>query len=304
MKSGKVCSRCRLRQNCCLLQDKQKTNDGIYFLKAKDSNFRIIGKPEQIQEEAIFPKWNRFGKGNIHQVDHIVELQLGGSNIETNYELTDKLANTSSGNSIKLERQRRMDEAETVLRPGNPKLPSRQTLNTNYITHYSKVENWGLPYRGNGDVYWKMSEIKEGTHFQQLRQMTDKEITESQGSDKEFVLYIRESSGLPMRIKLPFKKPQTNWLPGIDLTDFNFTPGTADNQEFGEIKVMLNKQFTQRMTAGRAFSIKFNKKAFLINTGYLVFQQKDKGLEGILNSTVLVPFKSTNSVFTKPPASC
>ncbi|HMH34100.1 MAG TPA: DUF4157 domain-containing protein, partial [Puia sp.] len=271
------------------LQDKQKTTDGIYFLKAKNSDFRIIGKMEQVQEEALFPKWNRFGKGNLHQVDHIVELQLGGSNAETNYELTDKLANTSSGNSIKLERQSRMDEARTALLPNNPNLPARTTLNTEYITHYSKVESWNLPYRGNGDVYWTMSEIKDGAHFQQLRQMTANEISDSQGSDKVFVLYIRESSGLPMKIKLPFKKPQNNWLPGIDLTDFNFTPGTADNQEFGEIKVTLGRNFTQRMKAGRDFSIKFNKKAFLINTGYLVFKDKDKGLEGILEFNGLSP---------------
>lgn len=278
-------------KTAAFLQNKQKTNDGVYFLKAKESNFRIIGKLEQVQEEAINPRWNRFGKGNIHQVDHVVELQLGGDNFETNYELTDRVANTSSGNSIKIERRNRMEAAITEFNAKKLNPPSYGVFNQSYITHFNKIDNWNLPYQGNGDIYWTLKEIKEGVHLQQLREMTPKEIKESQGSDKEFVLYIRKTSGLPMKIKLPFKNPLNNWLPGIDLTDFKFTPGVADDQDFGEIKVSLGKNFTRRMKAGRPFTIKFKKTPFLINTGYLEFQQKDKGLEGILEFNGLSPIE-------------
>ncbi|OQP60574.1 hypothetical protein A3860_32690 [Niastella vici] len=279
------------------LKDKQKSNDGIYFLKAKNSEFRIIGKLEQIQEEAINPKWNRFSKGNIHQVDHIVELQLGGDNIETNYELTDKLANTSSGNAIKIEREKRMDEARPELKKTNPDLPDRKVLNTDYITHFHKIEAWNLPYAGqaNSNVYWNVDEIKDGKHLLQIREMTPGEIKASQGSDKEFVLYIRKGSGIPMKIALPFKGPKKNWLPGIDLTGFEYTPGTADDQDFGKVNVTLSQNFTKRMKAGRPFEVPFKKMPFLLNTGYFDFSawDKNKGLEGILEFNGLSPIQLT-----------
>jgi hypothetical protein len=79
------------------LQDKKKTKHGdeeIYFLKAKNSDFRLFGNMVTIQEAAINPKWSRMGKPAVHQVDHIVEVQLGGDNTENNFELMDFYANT------------------------------------------------------------------------------------------------------------------------------------------------------------------------------------------------------------------
>jgi hypothetical protein len=277
------------------LKDKQH-KDGNYYLMAKHSNFRLFGKLEQIQAESYIPKWNSKGKANVHQVDHIVELQLGGSNKPDNFELTDKMANVTSGNSIKLERLKRMDEAlvklENDTKVTKP-LPTRDHINKNYITTYEKADPaWNLPYSGDGSVWWTYDDIKKGKQFDMLRQMTDNEIKASQGEvDKEFVLYISETSGIPMRIALPFNKPQKKWLKGIDLVDFSFKPGTADGQDYGEIKVKLKEDFSRRMTAGRAFTIKFNKMPLLINTGYLVFQQKDKGLEGILEFNGLSPIE-------------
>lgn len=273
------------------LQNKKKTKHGdedIYFLKSKESDFRLFGNIVTIQEAAINPKWSRFGKPAIHQVDHIVEVQLGGDNTENNFELMDAHANTSSGNAIMWERFRRMDAARQKLLTKYPDIPSRKTLNAGYITYFHQVDGWDLPHAGSdkGNVYWKISEIKNVSHLEQLRSMTDNEIKQSQGEiGKEFVLYMRQDGGTPIRIKLPFK-PKKDWLPGIDLTGFD------DQQK--NITFKINKTLTRSLKQDKEFTVPFTLLPFLTNAGYLNFNTtSDKGLEGFLQFNGLSPIVIT-----------
>lgn len=273
------------------LQDKKKTKHGeeeIYFLKSKNADFRLFGDMVTIQEAAINPKWSRMGKPTVHQVDHIVEVQLGGDNTENNFELMDATANTNSGGAIMRERFRRMDVARDKLLKKYPNIPTRKTLNANYITHFHEIDGWDLPHKGSdkGDVYWKISEIKNVSHLEQLRSMTENEIKASQGEvGKEYVLYMRKDGGTPIKIKLPFK-PKENWLPGIDLTGFD------DQQK--TITFKINKTLTKSLKQDKEFTIPFTSLPFLTNAGYLNFNTTtDKGLEGFLQFNGLSPIVIT-----------
>ncbi len=147
------------------LQDKKKTKHGdqeIYFLKSKNSDFRLFGDMVTIQGAVINPKWSRVGNPAVHQVDHIVEVQLGGDNNENNFELMDAKANTGSGGAIMRERFDRMDKARIELLKKDPNTPARKDLNVNYITHFHHIDGWDLSHAGSdkGDVYWKSARSK------------------------------------------------------------------------------------------------------------------------------------------------
>ncbi len=274
------------------LEKVSKTAQGLYFLTSKNSNFRIFGSLRQIQEESYIPKWNRFGASNLHQVDHILEMQLGGADDISNYELTDNLANTSSGNSIKFERYRRMDSALAEFQKLKvPDVPKREVVNNEYIVSYHKIENWSLPYQGNGKVYWTKKEIDEGRHLDQLRPMTAAEIATSQGSTEELAIYVYENAGKPLKIKLPFAGSQSNWLPGIDLVSLTHNANAVDGKEFGTIGIELRSDFSDKLKSGAPFTISFNKSPGLNNTGYLTFTKAQQGLSGQLRFIGLSPIE-------------
>ena len=135
------------------LMDKKKTKHGEQEIsstfKSKNSAFRLFfGDIVTIQEAAINPKWSRMGTPTVHQVDHIVEVQLGGDNTENNFELMDAAANTNSGGAIMRERFRKMDEARekwqsrifrTYL-PANPQFKLHDTL-------FDTIDEWDLSAR-------------------------------------------------------------------------------------------------------------------------------------------------------------
>ncbi|MEO9146841.1 MAG: phage tail tip lysozyme [Ginsengibacter sp.] len=267
-----------------------KTSSGLYFLKSKKTDFRIFGTMKQIQEESYIPKWNRFGEPNLHQVDHILEMQLGGADDISNYELTDDRANTNSGNAIKNERERRVRLSLVSFREaGITNLPTVKQTSNEYIVSFYKIENWNLPYLGNGAAFWTRKEIEDGKHLDQLRPMTAAEIASSQGTDEELAIYVYQNSGRPHKIKLPFAGPVSNWLPGLDLVSLTTNPNAADGKTFGSIRIDLRQDFSDKLKSGEGFTILFNKTAGLINTGYLTFTKEQQALSGQLRFLGLSP---------------
>src|SRR5262249_3206139 len=62
----------------------------------------LVGGAKDIGDVARRPKWDDSGTRGEFQVDHIVELQLGGKDELENYQLLEAKANQSSGSSIKV----------------------------------------------------------------------------------------------------------------------------------------------------------------------------------------------------------
>ncbi len=268
----------------------QKPAGDVYFLKSKQTEYRLFGTKEQIQAYCYIPEWNRTGNKNIHEVDHILEMQLGGADEMNNYELADSLANGTSGNNIKNERLNRIKVALNEFKlAGVPSVPTAEVVSDTYIVTFGAIDKWDLSYKGDGKVYWKRKDIEDGLHLNHLRGMTAEEIAKSQGTANELVIYVNERSGSPLRIPIPFPGKISNWLPGIDLTACTHNPGAADGKAFGSLSVQLRNDFTDSLKASDAFKIGFNKTPGLLNTGYLTFTKDQRAIGDLLRVEGLSP---------------
>ncbi|MGN6539434.1 MAG: eCIS core domain-containing protein [Ginsengibacter sp.] len=270
----------------------QKPAGDRYFLKSKNTEYRLFGTKENIQAYTYIPEWNRKGMKNYHEVDHIVEMQLGGQDVIDNYELTDATANNSSGIEIQKERYNKVAAALTELTQANiPDLPKNDKVaSRELVVMFNKVANWNLPYSGDGKMYWTRNEIEEGVHLKQLRGMTAKEIAKSQGTADELVLYVNERSGSPLRLPVPFTNVVTNWIPGIDVTACPPPDQNAmDNKKFGTLNIQLNKNFSGSLKSNASFPVSYNKTPGLLNTGYLTFTQDQRGIADLLRFEGLSP---------------
>jgi|GEM_PF-3143817 len=261
-----------------------------YFLKSPKSEYRLFGTLEQIQEECYIPNWNRFGERNLHQVDHIVEWQLGGGDVADNYELADAKANMDSGIKIMQERKRATEEAIKTLKDKNPNVPvpKYSEIVGNYIVSYTKIEKWDLSYQGNGKVFWTKEEIKDGKHLEYLQGMTADEISKSKGTPNELVLYVNRSGGSPIRLPIPPQPKEAMW-PGIDITGYTINASAGDNDVFGVLKLKLRQNFTKTLKTNKAFEVNFKKIPGLLNTGYLDFAQGQTAISGLLKFEGLSP---------------
>jgi len=112
-------------------------NTPQYALKLKESGSKesgskeesgsrggyLIGTPDAIRKRAILPWWDKGGVSHLFDVDHILELQLGGAAISLdNLQLLDASANRSSGSKIHNE----IDKAISAAIP--PKVEEDSTL--------------------------------------------------------------------------------------------------------------------------------------------------------------------------------
>ena len=277
------------------------TNSDKYFLKAinKNSEFVAFGKAERLKKDFRIPDWDRKGDSRKHSVDHVVELQLGGKEDATNYELLDSIANSTIGSILQKEIYRRIRTALKFFKdnfvpdvPGSSVFTSK---NPSGIVYFTKIENWDLkPSKGDPEQYWSIDEIKKGTALDQLRQMNVDEVHKLDGSDKKLHLFVKPNEGIPHEIVLPAKK-QVGWLPGIDLIAVNLTnPGAADDAVMGNVQLAIQKELAAKLNAPDSISVNFTKIAGLINAGALVFEGVAANLKTAFNFPGLSPVTITN----------
>ena len=82
--------------------DTSSTQNKTYILQVGSENTYIIGTVDQLIDELTIPRWDPEGKRRMMDVDHKLELQLGGpASSETNFQLLDATANRSSGAKIR-----------------------------------------------------------------------------------------------------------------------------------------------------------------------------------------------------------
>ncbi len=281
-----------------------KDSDTLYYKLGKRDSFHVIGDVKKIQESSYIPKWNRSGQPNNHQVDHILEYQLGGEDQPgvkpENYELLDAQANMSSGNAIRQERYDRIGEALGYFNdintetPGKfPKLPSIETVKGQYLNKFAKVGKWNLPFNGNGKVYWTFDELTSAVHMKQLKKMTPAEVSEVAGSATEAVIYVGEASGSPKKLPLPFAGKQIkNFFAGMDLEQFTVNSGApVAGTPAGTVEFTLNQKFTNRLKTGD--NLKFNLmpidgrlNTYFIKTSQLFNKNMFRKFEGLSPVTV------------------
>jgi hypothetical protein len=105
---------------------------------------KLFGTEQKIAENSLVPLWNEKGSANAYDVDHIKEMQLGGTNDPpSNMELLQFSANRSSGSLIKTGIRQSVEEFITEEKKDPAKKPPTvdNALNKYDITfHQCKVQ--------------------------------------------------------------------------------------------------------------------------------------------------------------------
>ncbi len=179
---------------------KKGLESDVFFLKhEKNNDQKLIGKLDNIIENAANPAWSRSGKSSIFQIDHAVELQVGGKNEIDNLELLESSVNAKSGGAVKASINEAIDAfllEENKKDSPDPRLKNKGSLKSTFDISIKKVKFNKNP-QGEGDKshYWTYKEITEGDHLKQFIPMKVGERTKAKGSKTERLIYTSTVGG-------------------------------------------------------------------------------------------------------------
>jgi len=166
--------------------------DDVRYLRlrtrgAVSTNTVIFGTAAQIADHELIklPNWDYRGEPASFDVDHSLELQLGGLDGWANFWLLNRSANRSSGakihNSLKRNVEAVINAADSAQfwRDGNAiKEPTYDAI------RHGNGANWKVTFRrlnrlqiaSNDGPYWSIADIGEGEHLRQLVTLTGTEL--------------------------------------------------------------------------------------------------------------------------------
>jgi hypothetical protein len=179
----------------------QKGSENFYFLMAKhvdDAQKVVMGTASELKtaDRILQPDWSKSGRAVSLDVDHIIELQIGGADAGENMWLLESGFNRSVGSSIS---QRVRSQVRSVLQAANrdaafkaaaasaaprpiPVPGSSQSDVTSVRNDYTIVFRQIVPLTGgrslDEDKYWTKSELRSGAHLgpDQIRFLTLREL--------------------------------------------------------------------------------------------------------------------------------
>lgn len=168
----------------------------------------ITGDDKQIEASITRPFWDKAGKNLEHgmDVDHKVELQIGGLDGEANLWLLDASKNRSSGGNIDKEINSKVSAAlDKVTMPAGQKKPSVDVVRETYTITAGKVLG-GLQASGT-DESWELADIKAGEHLKKLTLLSSADQAKFKLADAtNLSLITSERYGAAMKIP--------KWVPG------------------------------------------------------------------------------------------
>lgn len=176
-----------------------KKNDSpdVYFLKWKE--IKLFGTEQTLIENSKRPLWNASGAVSAFDVDHIVELQLvGGENTIDNMELVNFSGNRSSGSLIAGNIEKGVQEFITDTNQSF----SLDHAFTNFQISFESISFTGKTEKstkgGGKDGFWSRDQIEGGEHLENFTKMSEKEIEQLSGTDKNPVAYTSPAGGARM----------------------------------------------------------------------------------------------------------
>jgi len=175
------------------------TKDGkpINYLKLKGDKNYVIGDKEAIRQRTLRPFWDKDGNRLFHDVDHQLELQLGGPNDTGNLWMLESKANQASGRNIKDEKnariQKLIDAATGPVWTKRP--PTVDAVRRSYTVTVEKVVG-GLQPTGTPPT-WSLSQIQAGEQIEPLSALTKKQIEAAglEGEPDKLAIYTSETGG-------------------------------------------------------------------------------------------------------------
>jgi len=234
-----------------------ENESGMVFFQARQrSDFLLFGTEQELLPRFEIPIWDRAKHGRSHQVDHIVEAQIGGPDDVNNYELLDAVANMSAGSKLAHQIRQRLQGALRALReenPGNTNIPRPSKwkyVKNNYDVEFSNFDFQLSGFSGAPNRYWLLDEIKDGRHADRLRPLREREL-ERLGREGRLIFFASESGGEQMPI--PRRKPTRNWVPRVDYLDWQ--PVEGDVNPGGRAGTLLVDVFKSRTGQRRAKGI-------------------------------------------------
>jgi hypothetical protein len=169
----------------------------------------ITGDAAAIQANITRPFWDESGKNveSGYDVDHKVELQLGGLDDTPNLWLLEAATNRSSGGNINTEIDNKIaDSLEKITTmPDGQKKPSAAVVRENYTITAGKIlGTLGVAGSGKG---WELSDIEASKHLKGLAFLSSADQAKFKFTDStELSLITSERFGKTLKIP--------DWVPG------------------------------------------------------------------------------------------
>jgi hypothetical protein len=215
---------------------KATMHENRYFVRSHGSGLPeryYVGTPAQLGADLTTPEWDSSGKGHGFrgfEVDHVLELQLGGTNTIDNLELLDKAVNSASGNFIMQSIDKTMSAYLDAL-PASEKNDSTLKLNDwranwNLTFQQTVPPTSGAPKEPADTDRWTAAQIRAGEHFKAPNVLDEADPTKL-GSKSEVKLMPTDTGGIvttldpasgPAAVKFftPFKATGATYYVGDD----------------------------------------------------------------------------------------
>ncbi|WP_413667097.1 DUF4157 domain-containing protein [Mucilaginibacter sp. Mucisp86] len=236
--------------------------NNTYFMVSKTaaSEGLIFGNPQEIRQRSTRPTWRKGGQTNVFQVDHKVELQIGGADVNIgNLWLLSESINTSSGGTI----QGAIRTAVQAVITENPDQADGLAAQTAMDTYSITAES--LTAAGTDNVsdedYYTIGDIQSGAHLDGLRFLApgrDDALLHSYVDTSKLHIFFSER-----RSKLfEFPKAGPYFMPGsrnyglhINSIDYNPTTDIMQAGGAGTMNVSLFRQSNVAQSVNETFPI-------------------------------------------------
>lgn len=217
-----------------------RTGEEIFYLKLMQQNSFLIGDKNSLKTQLKLPNWTERGSNFPFDVDHIHELQLGGANDISNYQLLDPRTNRASGPAIAGEIRRRIRAAIAPhVGPGKhwQEAPDPDEIRTSYNeTKFTNVDD-NLEVVGP-NISWSVEQVGTlGVHHNALEVLDAAAVRRHRlrGSATRLLVYMSRGAGQPKPINWNpnangsqnFRRRNWSGIKGFDLTNITYNPGES-----------------------------------------------------------------------------
>jgi hypothetical protein len=200
-----------------------------------------IGDLASIAKEMSTPYWTAAGTERRYDVDHIVEMQMGGDNALPNMELLDSKINSTSGSDI--ERNIKAKGDEFVKATNDKYAKSGDEVARKYNMKFTRaVAKQGPADVKSQDEYWAQEDIVGGKH---IIDKISVETAESLDADK--IARIFPSAGTPKQLTTGAIVPgpaEETWLKPYVMVkkELKTAVEDKDSTEFGSLSFTVPKK--------------------------------------------------------------